>query len=60
MKAILRVLAKFFFRYRAYDTGRYAQAIDYRRDPDPPLTPDQQAWADTLLTAKGLLTGGPT
>lgn len=40
---------------RAYDTGRYAQAVDYRRDPDPPLTAEQKAWADALLREKGLL-----
>lgn len=39
---------------RAYDTGRYDDA-DYRRDPDPPLTPEQKAWADAILTEKGLL-----
>jgi hypothetical protein len=45
---------------RAYDTGRYAQVVDYGRDPDPPLTAEQRAWADTILRAKGLLPGGPT
>jgi hypothetical protein len=40
---------------RAYDTGRYAGALDYRRDPEPPLTPEQKAWADALLRAKGVL-----
>ncbi len=48
---------------RAYDTGRYAQAIDYRRDPDPPLAPEQRAWAGALLREKGLLApaaGGPS
>lgn len=40
---------------RAYDTGRYAQSVDYRRDPEPPLTPEQKAWADALLRAKGVL-----
>jgi hypothetical protein len=39
---------------RAYDTGRYARGIDYRRDPDPPLTPEQRAWADTILRERGL------
>jgi len=45
---------------RAYDTGRYAQVVNYRHDPDPPLTTEQKAWADALLAEKGLLTGGPS
>jgi hypothetical protein len=40
---------------RAYDTGRYAQVVNYRRDPDPPLTAEQKAWADAILKEKGLL-----
>jgi hypothetical protein len=40
---------------RAYDSGRYASEIDYRRPCSPPLTPDQQAWAEGVLKAKGLL-----
>jgi hypothetical protein len=43
---------------RAYETGRYGEDIDYRRDPDPPLAPEQRAWADALLREKGLLPGG--
>ena len=39
---------------RAYDTGRYTQFLDYARPPDPPLTPDQAAWAAELLRAKGV------
>lgn len=38
---------------RAYDTGRYAQLVNYTRPCQPPLTPDQQAWADGILKAKG-------
>ncbi len=40
---------------RAYDTGRYRQLARYSRPCDPPLTPEQQAWAEGILRAKGLL-----
>jgi hypothetical protein len=40
---------------RCYDGGRYPELVDYRRQPDPPLTPEQQAWAEGVLRAKGLL-----
>lgn len=40
---------------RCYDTGLYARQLKYDRPPDPPLTPDQQAWADGVLRAKGLM-----
>jgi hypothetical protein len=39
---------------RAYDTGRYADWIDYGRPPDPPLTPEQQGWVTAHLRAKGV------
>jgi hypothetical protein len=39
---------------RAYDTGRYDDWIDYRQPPDPPLTPEQQTWADAILRERGL------
>ncbi|MGH7198968.1 MAG: DUF4058 family protein, partial [Planctomycetaceae bacterium] len=35
-----------------YHRGRYA-AIDYQRDPDPPLPPVDAKWADELLRAAG-------
>jgi hypothetical protein len=38
-----------------YDTGRYPLLVEYDRAPDPPLTPEQQAWAEGVLRAKGLL-----
>lgn len=41
---------------RCYDTGRYADEVRYARPPDPPLAPAQQAWAEGVLRAKGLLT----
>jgi hypothetical protein len=40
---------------RAYDTGRYPRLVRYTLPPDPPLTPEQQAWAEGILLAKGLL-----
>jgi hypothetical protein len=40
---------------RAYDGGKYAEDTAYGRPPDPPLTPEQQAWADGVLREKGLL-----
>ncbi len=36
-----------------YDAGRYAEWAKYStKRPDPPLTPEQQAWADGILAAK--------
>jgi hypothetical protein len=40
---------------RAYDTGRYPRLVRYTVPPDPPLTPEQQAWAEGILRQKGLL-----
>ena len=34
--------------------GRYADDIDYREEPDPPLTDDDAQWADALLKEQGL------
>lgn len=39
----------------AYDRGRYTELFSYREPCDPPLTPEQQAWAEGVLRAKGLL-----
>jgi hypothetical protein len=36
-----------------YETGRYARTLDYTRPPDPPLDPEDAAWADELLRAAG-------
>ena len=38
---------------QAYRNGRY-DTLDYKADPDPPLRPDDAAWADELLRAKKL------
>jgi hypothetical protein len=41
---------------RAYDTGRYSRLARYSsKHPDPPLTPEQQAWAEGILREKGVL-----
>ena len=40
---------------RAYQSGRYQKQARYaNRDCVPPLTPDQQAWAEGILREKGL------
>ena len=40
---------------RCYDTGPYRRAAPYRQAPEPPLTPEQAAWAEKLLRDNGLL-----
>ncbi len=35
---------------RIYETGRYSQWIDYSKPPEPPLNPEQQAWATQYLS----------
>lgn len=40
---------------RCYDGGRYMELVNYRHPCDPPLAPDQQAWAEGILRAKGLI-----
>lgn len=41
---------------RCYDEGGFAKRAKYdRQQPDPPLTAEQQAWAEGVLRAKGLL-----
>jgi Protein of unknown function (DUF4058) len=40
---------------RCYDEAGYARRVHYDRPCDPPLTPEQQAWAEGVLRAKGLL-----
>ncbi len=37
-----------------YRAGAYHKCVDYREPPDPPLTPEQQAWADAILRERGL------
>jgi hypothetical protein len=38
---------------RCYDNGGYQDDLDYEDEPDPPLPPDDAAWADALLREKG-------
>jgi hypothetical protein len=40
---------------RCYDTGPYPVENPYRLAPEPPLNPEQDAWATNLLREKGLL-----
>jgi hypothetical protein len=41
---------------RCYDEGGFARLAKYDRHPcNPPLTPEQQAWAEGILRAKGLI-----
>ncbi len=37
----------------AYKNGRYALAIDYRAEPEPPLSAEDAAWASALLREAG-------
>jgi hypothetical protein len=37
-----------------YDRARYDIRLNYRQPPVPPLSPEDAAWADKLLRAKGL------
>jgi hypothetical protein len=39
----------------AYAKAKWTELFSYADTPDPPLTPEQQAWADALLRAKGVL-----
>ena len=38
---------------QAYENGRYARTIDYRKPCEPALEDDDAAWADNLLKAVG-------
>jgi hypothetical protein len=40
---------------RCYDSGRYAELVNYRLPCVPPLKPEQQAWAEGILRGKGLI-----
>jgi hypothetical protein len=40
---------------RCYDGGRYTELVNYRQPCDPPLSPEQQAWAEGVLQARGLM-----
>ncbi len=40
---------------RSYEVAKFADRIDHAKPAQPPLTPEQQAWAEGVLKAKGLL-----
>lgn len=41
---------------RCYDEGGFARRVKYaKHQPEPALSPEQQAWAEGILRAKGLL-----
>jgi hypothetical protein len=41
---------------RCYDTGLYQRRVPYgEREPVPPLRPEQTAWVEQMLRAKGIL-----
>jgi hypothetical protein len=40
---------------RCYDAGKYQKLAPYTEPCTPPLSPEQQAWAEGILRAKGLL-----
>jgi hypothetical protein len=49
-----------FVANRAFDGGPYLRgAVDYARPPDPPLSPEDDAWAEQLLRARGLRGADP-
>ncbi len=41
-----------------YILGSYDRDIDYRQDPEPPLSDDDRVWLDQLLRQQGLRDGG--
>jgi hypothetical protein len=38
----------------AYERAAYDLGINYLAEPTPPLSPEYAAWANALLTSKGL------
>ena len=38
----------------AYERAGYDLDINYKKEPEPPLSPEHTAWADQLLRSKGL------
>ena len=41
---------------QVYDSGPYPVRFDYSSPPVPPLSPDDEAWADQMLRGAGLRT----
>ncbi|MBI1913765.1 MAG: DUF4058 family protein [Planctomycetes bacterium] len=44
---------------QCYRKGRYEGDLDYRRDPDPPLTGPDAEWAVELLRSQGFRPPAP-
>jgi hypothetical protein len=42
---------------QCYRNGGYDQDIDYQKEPEPPLAPDDARWADALLREQGRRAG---
>jgi hypothetical protein len=40
--------------HELYDRMGYSLRLDYTKEPEPPLKPEDTAWADELLRQKGL------
>lgn len=38
---------------RVYDEGMFDRSVEYRGEPEPPLSPADGAWADALLREAG-------
>jgi hypothetical protein len=41
---------------RTWEAGGYGDSIDYSTAPEPPLSPPDAVWIDTLLRQQGLRT----
>ena len=39
---------------QVYERGAFDLRVDYTRPPEPPLSPEDEAWADVLLRERGL------
>lgn len=39
---------------RSYDIGPYPERLNYNQPPEPPLSPEDDAWADQILRNAGL------
>jgi hypothetical protein len=38
---------------QCYESGRYGDDINYREEPDPPLSAEDAGWANALLCEQG-------
>jgi hypothetical protein len=44
---------------QCYQRGRYSEVINYAKIPEPPLPPEEAAWANEVLAAFGKQRSGP-